>query len=150
MSQTMHAKRRIVARRVVAMSYCRSAQIGGLAYVPSHKATSQQRVARQHAVWRISLATRRNGDNDTGCVVAINNATRSVPNQPPYQSLLRSFSPLRKNIIKKERGSLIYILGSFSIILNVCVYWLLFNRHKAACLQMSQSMSIKSKLTQIY
>jgi hypothetical protein len=30
---------------------------------------------RQRPVWRVSLATRRKGDNDIGCVVAINNPT---------------------------------------------------------------------------
>jgi hypothetical protein len=96
------AKRRVVVRHVVAMSYCRSVQIEGLAYKPSDRATSRQGAAqqrailecfaryrttvRQRAVWRIvvfSLATRRKKDNNIGCVVAIDNATRTVPNQPP-------------------------------------------------------------------
>jgi hypothetical protein len=41
---------------------------------------------RQRAVWRfvvLSLAARRKGDVDIGCVVATDNATRSVLNQPP-------------------------------------------------------------------
>jgi hypothetical protein len=35
----------------------------------------------------LSLAKRLKGDNDIGCVVAIDNATRIVPNQPPHLSL---------------------------------------------------------------
>jgi hypothetical protein len=85
----MQAKRRVVVRRVVAMSHYRSAQIEGLATWR----------ARLRAVWRASLATgrqndsvttrrlarfasnkttRRKGDINIGCVVAIGNATRNV------------------------------------------------------------------------
>jgi hypothetical protein len=53
----MHAKRRDVVRRVVAMSHCRSVQIEGLAYMPSDRATSRERATRQRAVWRASLST---------------------------------------------------------------------------------------------
>jgi hypothetical protein len=91
---------RQTARCVVAMSHCCSIQIKGLAYKASDSATSrrtttrrlvccakEKTTARQRAVWRfvlLSLATRRTGDNDIGCVVAIDNATRNVPHQPPY------------------------------------------------------------------
>jgi hypothetical protein len=96
LSLTMYAKRRVVVRRVVAMSHCRSVQIEGLAYQPNDRATlrrmTTRRLAcfardrttrRQRAVWRfvmLSLATRRKDDNDIGFVVAIG---RNVPNQPP-------------------------------------------------------------------
>jgi hypothetical protein len=63
LSLTMHTKRHIVARRVIAMSHCRSAQIEGLAYMSNDRATSQQRAARKRAVWRASLVTRRQCDN---------------------------------------------------------------------------------------
>jgi hypothetical protein len=50
-------------------------------YKPSdrgNRATSRQRAARPRAVWRASLATRRKGENNIGCFVAIENATRKV------------------------------------------------------------------------
>jgi hypothetical protein len=97
LSVTMHAKRPVVVRRVVAMSHFRSAQIEGLAYKPSDRATSQQR-----AVWRTSLATGRQDDSaKMRCLArfASDKTTRrkgdnkryrlycryraSVPNQPP-------------------------------------------------------------------
>jgi hypothetical protein len=59
MSLARHAKRRVVVRRVVAMSHCRSVQIEGLAYKPSDRATSRQHAARKRAVWRAALETRR-------------------------------------------------------------------------------------------
>jgi hypothetical protein len=79
----MHAKMRVVVWRVVAMSYFRLAQIEGLAIRRSttrHLAciVSDKTTVRQRTVWRFSLATRRQGDNDIGCVVAINNATRKM------------------------------------------------------------------------
>jgi hypothetical protein len=42
------------------------------------KATTRQHAAQQRAVWRASVATRRKGDYDIGCVVAIDNTTRKV------------------------------------------------------------------------
>jgi hypothetical protein len=39
---------------------------------------------RQRADWRVLLTTARKGNNNIGCVVAINNVTRSVPNEPAY------------------------------------------------------------------
>jgi hypothetical protein len=99
---------RPVANDVCQTARCRAAccrdvtlsvQIEGLAYKPSDRATTRctitRRLAclardsttrRQSAIWRfvvLSLATRRKGGNDISCVVAINNATRNVPNQPP-------------------------------------------------------------------
>jgi hypothetical protein len=56
---------------------------------------------RQRAVWRfvvLSLATRRKGDNDIGCVVAIINATRSGPNQPTYKSVHAKFCNFNLNV----------------------------------------------------
>jgi hypothetical protein len=50
-------------RHVVAISYCRSVQIEGLAYKSSDSATSQQRASGQRDVWRAALETRRYRDN---------------------------------------------------------------------------------------
>jgi hypothetical protein len=99
MSLTIYAKQRVVVRRVFTISHCRSVQIEGLAYKPSDRATSQQRAARQRAVWRASLetmrqrtvrrfvvwslATRRKDNNDIGCVVAFENASCNIQDQPP-------------------------------------------------------------------
>jgi hypothetical protein len=89
--QIMHAIRHTV-RCVAAMSHCYSVQIEGLAIcIYISQATGRQHAARQRTVWhasfatgrqvdsgRVPLATRHKGDNDVGCVVAIDNATRKV------------------------------------------------------------------------
>jgi hypothetical protein len=75
------------------MSHCHWAQIEGLPIcIYISQVIRRQRAARQRAVWRALLATRRQcdnapfvasdkttirkGDNDIGCVVAIDKATR--------------------------------------------------------------------------
>jgi hypothetical protein len=105
----MYANRRVVVRRVVAMSHCRSVQIEELAYKPSDSATSWQRAAIWRATLEIGLqddspttnhlalcrvvaSNKTKRHNDIDCVVAIGNATRNVPNQPPYLSPFRHFS----------------------------------------------------------
>jgi hypothetical protein len=87
---TMHAKRLVVLRRVVAMSHCRSTHVDmskrqddiettrpittrRLSCFDRDKTTVQQRV-----VWRVPLTTRRKGEKDIGCVVAVDNATHKV------------------------------------------------------------------------
>jgi hypothetical protein len=94
----MYARRRVVVRYVVAMSDCRSVQIEGLAYKPSDRVTSRQRAARQRIVWRASLEAGRQEDSATRfasdkkrfrlcCRYRQRNA-QSVPNQPPYQTVI--------------------------------------------------------------
>jgi hypothetical protein len=81
---------RVVVRRVVAMSHCRSSQIEGFA-ICIYK--SQATV--QHGD-NVSLATRRQcdnapfgafcyqkGDNDIGCYRYRQRNAQSLPNQPP-------------------------------------------------------------------
>jgi hypothetical protein len=70
LSLTMYAKRRVVVRRVVAMSHCRSVKLEGLANKPSDRATSRQRAARQRAVWRALLEARRQCDKATFCALS--------------------------------------------------------------------------------
>jgi hypothetical protein len=56
---TMHAKRRVVVRRVVAMSHCRSVQIEGLACESSDRATSRRTKTRLLACFARDRTTRR-------------------------------------------------------------------------------------------
>jgi hypothetical protein len=69
LSLTMHAKRRVFLRRVIAMSPCRLTYIyifkePILRFELSDNVTSRQHAARQLAVWRASLATGRQDDSE--------------------------------------------------------------------------------------
>jgi hypothetical protein len=76
LSLTNHAKWCVGVWCVVAMSYCRSAQLEGLAIC----IFISQATGRQRAIWRALLATIRQCDNNISCVVPIDNATRKVFN----------------------------------------------------------------------
>jgi hypothetical protein len=96
LSITMHAKRRVVVRRVVLRCHIVARLKSRIGYLyihkPSDRATLRQRTAPQRAVWCSSLATRRKGDNDIGCVVIIDKATRKVYQINPYSHALLIFS----------------------------------------------------------
>jgi hypothetical protein len=67
---------------------------------------------RQRAVWRVSLATSRKGDNDIGCVVAIDKATHKVEQISNYnkvcsQGLQFYFS--QNNKLKNSSRMILYI-----------------------------------------
>jgi hypothetical protein len=81
MSLIIPAKRRVVVRRVVAMSHCRSAQIESYLYIykPSDiVATTRRTTTRRLSRFARYKTTRRKGDNDISCVVAIDIATPKV------------------------------------------------------------------------
>jgi hypothetical protein len=67
-----------------------------LRFKPSNNVTSRQQAARQHAVWRASLATgRQNESPTTSRFGASDNTThKGVPYQPPYTS----YFPVGKQI----------------------------------------------------
>jgi hypothetical protein len=75
------ARCRAACCRDVTLSLGSNRRIGYLyiyVYKPIDRATSIQLATRERAIWRVSLVTRRKGDNDIGCLVAMDNAKRKV------------------------------------------------------------------------